>query len=93
MRLVIGDGTYTLSGIDANLAIGLGLIAGAGAFAVTGQDAGFLRTRRLTSALGTFTLTGQPATLSFSGAEDLGPLTMTGFDLSLDITFTGFILD
>lgn len=93
LRLVIGNGTYTLSGIDADLAKGLGLVAGAGSFAVTGQDVGFLRTRRLTSALGTFTLNGQPSTLTYSGASDLGPLTLTGFDLSLDITFTGFILD
>lgn len=93
LRLTVSNGTYTLSGIDANLAKGLGLIAGTGAFIVTGRDVSFRRTRNLAASRGTFTLTGQTASLTYSNAEDPGPLTLTGFSLALDLTFTGFELD
>ena len=83
--LTAEQGSFTLTGADADLLAGRSLTAEQGSFTLTGADADLLAGRSLTAEQGSFTLTGADASLLASRelTAEQGSFTLTGADADL----------
>ena len=64
--LTASSGTYSLSGVSANLLKGKLLTSSAGAYALSGVSAGIYRAHKLTADAGAYSYTGVAATLTYT---------------------------
>lgn len=87
--LVMGQGSYALTGQDVALLAQRAMVAGQGSYALAGQDVGLLVQYPLVMGQGSYALTGQDVALTYTpaGASTLamgqGSYTLTGQDVSL----------
>jgi len=83
--LIVGTGSFSLSGQDVGTYIGRALAAEYGAYTLTGQDIAFLRGLGLSAEYGSFILSGQSVILGniFKLGVGCGTFALTGQDVSL----------
>jgi hypothetical protein len=79
------SGSFSLTGIAANLTASRRLTADTASFSLAGQDAGLIASRRLTADAASFTLTGNDASLLTSRriTADAASFALTGIDAGL----------
>jgi hypothetical protein len=89
--LTAEQGSFSLTGQDADLLANRLLTAAEGSYSLSGQDAGLLAGRLLTAAEGSYTLSGQAVSLLAGRllTADQGSFTFAGQDASL---LRGFLL-
>ena len=88
--LTANAGSYSLSGVSANLLKGKLLTSSAGAYALSGVSAGIYRAHKLTADAGAYSYTGVAATLTYTPnanaytlTADNGSYSIAGVDATL----------
>ncbi len=81
--LAAATGTFTFTGVAAELSVARTLAANVGAFNLTGQDVNLTTARTVGADVGSFLLTGQDVTLTYDAVDptlsaDTGVFSLTG---------------